>query len=220
MFQDANVTNNRRRAVRLFQQLADDAPALRWKCFARVDSIDSSLLRSMAAAGCVYVYFGVESGDNEVLRKINKGFTIEQAYQAVCLTLKYIPGVGVSFIWGFPFETVQQCGETARWIARFRQAGCSVQSYVLSPLPNSAIFLSYKGPLDFNENIITSFNCSGGEDLTQRGTRIAKSAAHIFALVREFPHIFPGFYLYDYKNNIAPKVRMLQEEHHIGGGGD
>ncbi len=211
-FQDAQLTGNRERAVRLFHRLRDEGPQLHWKCFARVDSIDDELLHLMAESGCVQVRFGIESGNNDVLKEMNKGFTIEQAYCAVCSALKHIQRVDATFIWGFPFETVSQCRETAKWIVRFRQAGCGVQGYLLSPLPNSAIFQGYQGPLDFNERMITNFNCSGGENLTPSGTGILQNALHIFELVRRYPRIFPGFYVYDFKNNVEPKQRMLREE--------
>jgi hypothetical protein len=82
-------------------------------------------------------------------------------------------------------------------------------------LPNSEIYRDYNGPLDFNENIMANFNNSGGENITQAGTRILESAAYLFEFVRQYPRLFPGFYLYDYENNVKPKMRIVHKDRHL-----
>lgn len=215
LFQDDQITANRDRAKRLFQRLIDENLNIYWKCFVRVDLIDEELLSLMAQSGCIQVRFGVESGSNDILKQINKGFTIEQAYQTVHLALDYILSVHASFIWGYPFETIQQFRETIEWIRRFQDAGCTVLNFLLSPLPNSEIYRSYKGPLDLNEKIMANFNCSGGENITQKGTHIFKNAMYMFEFIRKFPRIFPGFYLYDYENNVRAKMHIIQSDRRL-----
>ena len=215
LFQDDQVTLNRRRAMRLFQTLIDEDLNMHWKCFVRVNLIDEELLALMAEAGCIQVRFGVESGSNRILKKINKGFTIEQAYESIRLALNYIPSVHASFIWGYPYESLSECNETMKWVRKLQDAGCTALNFLLSPLPNSEIFRNYHGPLDFNENIMANFNCSGGENITQRKTRIFSNAVYMFEFIRKYPRIFPGFYLYDYKNNIEPKMRVVYKERRL-----
>jgi coproporphyrinogen III oxidase-like Fe-S oxidoreductase len=186
-----------------------------WKCFVRVNLIDDELLSLMSRAGCIQVRFGIESGSNAILKTIKKGFTIEKAYQAVILALKHIPSVHASFIWGYPFESIEQCRETIQWIQKFQHAGCTALNFLLSPLPNSEIFRSYSGPLDFNDKMMANFNCSGGEDYTKEGTRVLENSKYMFEFIQKYPKVFPGFYLYDFKNNIAPKMRMVYKEHSL-----
>jgi radical SAM superfamily enzyme YgiQ (UPF0313 family) len=212
LFQDDQITLDRDRAKHLFQRLIERDFGMYWKCFARVDLVDKELLAKMAEAGCIQVRFGVESGSNRVLERIHKGFTIEEAYRAVRLALEYIPSVHASFIWGYPFETIQECQETITWIRRFQTAGCTVLNFLLSPLPNSEIYRDYDGPLDFNENIMANFNSSGGVNRTQEGSHILEDSQYLFEFIRQHPRLFPGFYLYDYERNVKPKMRIIHRD--------
>lgn len=214
LFQDDQISMDRDRAVKLFRRLSEEK-SMFWKCFVRVDQVDEEILSLMKEAGCIQVRFGIESGSNRILKEINKGFTIEEADRAVLLALKYIPSVHASFIWGYPFETADECRETMKWIERFQDYGCTVLNFLLSPLANSDIYRNYKGPLDFNENIMANFNISGAEDIQLKGTRILETSAYLFDFIREYPRVFPGFYLYDYKNNIKPKKKIVQKKRRL-----
>jgi radical SAM superfamily enzyme YgiQ (UPF0313 family) len=212
LFQDDQLTLDRPRAVRLFEALSQANLGVQWKCFVRADQVDEGLLALMAQAGCIQVRLGVESGSNRILQAIHKGFTVEQAFQVARLALQVIPSVHASFIWGFPFETIQECRETLQWAQRFQEVGCTVLTFLLSPLPNSEIYRDYTGPLDFNPALMPNFNNLGGENLGRQGTRIIRNAQYLFDFIREYPRVFPGFFLYDDENNIRPKLALFQKE--------
>lgn len=54
----------------------------------RVDRVDEELFRLLKQAGCYQITFGIESGDDEVLKKISKGITVGQIEDAVKLADK------------------------------------------------------------------------------------------------------------------------------------
>ncbi len=215
LFQDDQIILDKNRAKTLFQRMIDEKLGMYWKCFLRIDQVDKELLSLMKEAGCIQVRFGVESGSNRILKEINKGFTIEEADKAILMALDYIPSVHASFIWGYPFETVKECKETMKWVERFQDYGCTVLNFMLSPLPNSDIYRNYTGQLDFNDNIMANFNISGGEDLQQKGTRVLDNAEFLFDFIRKYPHVFPGFYIYEYKNNIKPKSKIVHKKRRL-----
>lgn len=68
-----------------------------WKINCRADAVDEELFREMQAAGLYLVYMGLESGDEEGLKTLNKGITVEQNLTAVA-TLKRL---GLVFEFGF-----------------------------------------------------------------------------------------------------------------------
>ncbi len=59
----------------------------------------------MKQAGCIRVFFGIESGNNRVLALMKKQITIQQAHQAVYNAKKAGLQVGAFFIVGYPGET-------------------------------------------------------------------------------------------------------------------
>ena len=77
---------------------------LNWECAARVDTVDEELLTKMKEAGCVMVDFGIESGSQKILDRLNKGVTVEQAHKAVELAQKVFGVCDTTFIIGCPNE--------------------------------------------------------------------------------------------------------------------
>ena len=60
--------------------------------YARIDNFydkTEEQLRNMAAAGFANPYIGVESGDDVVLKRINKGYTAEQHHFMTAFTLRW-----------------------------------------------------------------------------------------------------------------------------------
>lgn len=79
-----------------------------WSCSTRVNNVSPELFSLMRKAGCYYVFFGLESGDDAILKTIKKRITIDQIRKAV----RWAKEAGLvcvgSFIIGLPGET----GET------------------------------------------------------------------------------------------------------------
>lgn len=68
-----------------------------WKMNCRADAVDEALFDEMRAAGLYLVYMGLESGDEDGLRTLNKGITVEQNLAAVAMLKR----LGLVFEFGF-----------------------------------------------------------------------------------------------------------------------
>jgi radical SAM superfamily enzyme YgiQ (UPF0313 family) len=53
-----------------------------WECRTRVDCVNEDLLKKMGNAGCYRIRFGVEAGNERILKVLKKGITKEQARNA------------------------------------------------------------------------------------------------------------------------------------------
>ena len=51
-----------------------------WKINCRADAVDEQLFKEMKAAGLYLVYMGLELGDEQGLKTLNKGITVEQNF--------------------------------------------------------------------------------------------------------------------------------------------
>ena len=78
----------------------------------RVDKITPSFIEKLKKAGCGYVAFGIESGDQEILNKIPKQVTIEQIKEAVRLTKKAGITTTGFFIFGLLGDTKESMEKT------------------------------------------------------------------------------------------------------------
>ncbi|HEX9089924.1 MAG TPA: radical SAM protein, partial [Anaerolineales bacterium] len=86
-----------------------------WECLARVDSLDDATYTEMVHAGCRRVYFGIESGDDGILKLMNKKITASQARHAVLAAHQAGLQVGAFFILFYPGETNSTVLNTLRF---------------------------------------------------------------------------------------------------------
>jgi len=86
-----------------------------WSCRSRTDTVDEEMLKNMASVGCKRIYYGIESGNPEVLKNVNKYIKAEKIKKTIKLTQKYgIKALGF-FMIGNPGETKESVEETIRF---------------------------------------------------------------------------------------------------------
>ena len=87
-----------------------------WYSFIRCQYLDEKLVHKMKASGCQGSYLGVESGSDEILKKMKKG-SISNFYRK---GIKWLKDAGItsvgSFIMGFPGETSDTVNITKEFI--------------------------------------------------------------------------------------------------------
>jgi len=115
LFYDDTFTVDRQRIVNLCNKILEKKWDLIWECRTRVNLVDEELIKLMAAAGCYRIRFGIESGNDEVLKFVRKGITKEQARKAVGWCKKYEIEVFTYFMLGLPTETEESMQETIKF---------------------------------------------------------------------------------------------------------
>jgi anaerobic magnesium-protoporphyrin IX monomethyl ester cyclase len=80
---DDLFTLNYKRTFELAQAIEKADLPLTWECLSRVTHVDQALFEQMHRAGCKRIFFGIESGDANVLKEMKKGITPDQARTAV-----------------------------------------------------------------------------------------------------------------------------------------
>jgi radical SAM superfamily enzyme YgiQ (UPF0313 family) len=105
-------TVNRDQVVDLCQRMIDEQLDIRWTCNSRVDYVDEEMLSLMAQAGNWLISWGIESGNEQILKHARKGAYPEKAERA----LRWARNAGIKnwgyFIIGLPGETEETIRET------------------------------------------------------------------------------------------------------------
>jgi len=83
-----------------------------WFCMARADSVSPEVLALMKSAGCTNVCYGLETGSEELLLRMDKGHSLEDSRVAVRWTREAGMDVSATFIFGFPGETIEMAART------------------------------------------------------------------------------------------------------------
>lgn len=87
-----------------------------WDCEATIGRTNPALLKEMHRAGCFTISYGIESGNDQRLRKINKGWlNRNKIKQAVEWTKKAGLRVRGYFMLGFVGETLQEMKQTIQF---------------------------------------------------------------------------------------------------------
>ncbi|MFA4889811.1 MAG: radical SAM protein, partial [Candidatus Omnitrophota bacterium] len=138
-FRDDNFVVFKKRLVEFCRMIIAERIDIVWSCAGRVDDVDTPTLRLMKQAGCWQIWYGIESGSDEVLKADKKNSTVAQAEEAVRLTDE----AGISacgfFIVGHPKETEQDIKKTIDMILRLRLDDFHI-SYMV-PFPGSELYL-------------------------------------------------------------------------------
>ncbi len=101
-FREDNFTVNKERVMQFCDRIKRHS--ISWICESRVDTLDEPLIEKIAASGCKGIWFGIESTDDKVLKRIGKGITIEQVKNTINLCNQYGIRTGGGFMLGFPFD--------------------------------------------------------------------------------------------------------------------
>jgi len=128
---------------RLFREILHRRLNLRFIAQMRADIIvkNPSIVKLASEAGLRLVFVGIESGSNDVLRKMKKGISTDISSKAV----KILHQNGVlthgGFIIGAPYENRKQIDETIRYAENLINEGLdSAQFSIYTPLPGSRSF--------------------------------------------------------------------------------
>lgn len=110
---------------------------IKWTCNARVDGYDEKIIRLMRRSGCVEIKYGVESGSEDILKRMEKNITIEQAERAIRGT--YEAGIRTKcfFLFGYPGDDVSSAQKTIDFLERNKKYIGRINLFSFAPLPNS-----------------------------------------------------------------------------------
>ncbi len=114
-FADDVFTLNRKRLLQICEEIRVRGMEFKWECLARVDSIDEATTNAMKKAGCDRIFFGIESGDESILKLMNKKILLDQARRAVEAARGAGLKTGAFFILCYPGETDETVLKTIRF---------------------------------------------------------------------------------------------------------
>jgi radical SAM superfamily enzyme YgiQ (UPF0313 family) len=139
-FSDEIFLFNSKETRELLQRIIDLGlpKRLKWSALTRANMVKSDLINLAKQAGCIRLAMGVESGNNNILKTINKKITIEQVERAAeIIRAANIPLV-TYYILGHPDETVDTVRQTVDLACRLK----SDQIYIglMVPYPGTQVF--------------------------------------------------------------------------------
>lgn len=109
---DDTFTVDKNRVLMICKQIKERKLKILWDIRSRVDIMDDEMLRVLGQAGCIRIHYGVESGNEDILRHIKKGITLPQVRNVFKNTRKYRIQTLAYFMIGLPGESEREIHQT------------------------------------------------------------------------------------------------------------
>ena len=138
-FCDDAFTVDQPRTEAICNEILSRGLKIEWNCGTRVDMLTKEMLVKMKDAGCISVWFGVESGTQQVLDAMKKGITPELTIKVLGwvreVGLKPVPNV----ILGFPGETKESAWKTIKFVEKVAPDDVGFYN-VATPFPGTPMY--------------------------------------------------------------------------------
>jgi len=99
-FSDELLMTSRERTVSICEDLIGNNLNIKWDCNGRLNFAVPEVLNVMKRSGCVFINYGIEAMDDEVLKNMRKKLTTEQIIKGIEATLKAGISPGYNIIFG------------------------------------------------------------------------------------------------------------------------
>ena len=136
-FDDATFTVDKQRTIALCRAILHENLQMTYACQTRSELIDSDVASAMAAAGFVYISFGLETADEDTLQSLLKTVSprkhVQRAKDAVQLCNRYGIASCINLIAGLPNETNSKLVKTFQYAHDLNSTYVSLSALALYP---------------------------------------------------------------------------------------
>ena len=190
-FSDDTFILERERVAAFCEKIKKEGIDKGWACTGRVGIMPDSLLETMRDAGCDTLFLGIESGALSILKRIKKEFTPEQARKDIIRAKNYFERVYTSYIWGYPFESLEDFYDTLLFQMEDAQmSGVQSVMTLLTPFQSTSLYTEFNHTMKF-----TADNTYNGSTLPP--PERLQGYPELLELVMNYPDVFSSFYYYE-----------------------
>jgi anaerobic magnesium-protoporphyrin IX monomethyl ester cyclase len=213
LFQDEFFVSGKKQVMDFCREIQKEGLDVEFKAFGRVNLVDGEMMRALADSGCIELRFGVESGSDKILSEIKKGFTSSEVLDVVPAAIEIFPRVDAFYVWGFPFETIEDFNQSLFQMISLRMMGARILPSLLCLLPQTEIYREWSDrvPLQFCSYLFPEFVFTGHEVCHGGSVEIPESHRDYFEMIKQNPDIFPGFFHMDLERNVLSKLELLRQ---------
>lgn len=157
-FSDELLMSSLERTASLCESMLVSGVKIKWDCNGRLNFAKESLLKLMRRSGCVFINYGIEAMDDEVLKNMNKALTTAQIIEGIEDTLKAGISPGFNIIFGNIGDSKSTLDKGVEFLLKYDDGAQMrtirpVTAYPGSPLYYHAIKTGLLGGIkDFYEN--------------------------------------------------------------------
>ncbi len=119
-FMDDTFTLKKRKVIAICDEILKRNIKIMWGCTSRVDTLDEKVLKKMKEAGCITIFIGVESADQQQLDNMCKNTTIAKIENAFKIAHKLKIRTIASVALGMPGDTKEIMNKTIKFVHKLK----------------------------------------------------------------------------------------------------
>lgn len=150
-FDDDSFTINKQHVLEICKEIIDRGLSIKWSCMGDAMVTDREMIDAMADAGCIGMKFGVESGDVNILKKIEKPVNLDKVKQVAKWLAEKNIKTHATFTFGLIDETMKTMQKTLDYAKELDVD--SVQFSITTPFPGTRFYEELK-----SKNLLTTNN--------------------------------------------------------------
>jgi len=131
---------------------------VKWNCNGRLNYCTPELIKMMKKAGCVFINYGIEAMDNDVLKKMKKGLRTDQIINGIEMTIAEGIHPGLNMMFGNLGDTPETLQKAVDFLLKYDDFGQMRTIRPVTPYPGSPLYYRaieeglLEGVEDFYEN--------------------------------------------------------------------
>ncbi|MCL2840762.1 MAG: B12-binding domain-containing radical SAM protein [Defluviitaleaceae bacterium] len=192
-------TFNREYFIDFCNKMIDCKLPYSWMCSSRIDILDKEMIQLLKKSKCKSIYFGIETASPRMQKLINKNLNLTDSLETITECLNAGVDVTVSFIYGFPDETIDDFMHTVDFIEtllKMQMKSLTIQLHCLEIYANTAEYEKVKDIMYYEKNGTHS-------SIHDRTIDAATSA-----LIESHPDLFSHYYTF--KNEVRDKYFFME----------
>ena len=140
IFQDELLMSSKERMIDFSQKFIRAKLNIKWNCNGRLNYAEPETLSIMKKAGCVFINYGIEALDNNVLKNMNKGLSIKTITKGVENTLEAGISPGLNILFGNIGDNKETLNKGLEFLLKYGDGGQLRTIRPVTPYPGSPLY--------------------------------------------------------------------------------
>ena len=139
-FADELLMSSKDRTISLCNDFIKNKIDVKWDCNGRLNYAKKEVLNLMKRAGCVFINYGIEAMDDQILKNMNKALTTKQIIKGVDATLEAGMSPGLNIIFGNIGEDRETLWKGVDFLLRYDDGAQMRTIRPVTPYPGSPLY--------------------------------------------------------------------------------
>lgn len=139
-FSDELLMSSPARVQSLCEDFLREELNIKWDCNGRLNYAHPEILQLMKRSGCVFINYGIEAMDDEVLKKMNKALSTKQIILGIEATLAAGISPGYNIIFGNLGDTKESLERGVEFLLKYDDGAQMRTIRPVTPYPGSPLY--------------------------------------------------------------------------------